>query len=154
MPRLKPPVAVRPGALVRARSGAALGPRAEDALFASAQVLAEGRESDGAFFGSTLVSIDLRSLAPALGHAASEAACERIYRAMEGSVRVRLRAMRIALADVSRRYPDAPLGTASVETRFRRVGPRVEVDVDVEVPLSLSSPLFSSRSRLGAEGRS
>ena len=149
MPRLKPPVAVRPGALVRARSGQALGPRAEDALFSSAQVLAEGRESDGAYFGSTLVSIDLRSLSPALGHPASEVACDRIFRAMEGSVRVRLRAMRIALADVSRRFPSTPRGTATVETRFRRSGSKVEVDVDVEVPLS-----HASLPRIGAEGRS
>lgn len=136
MPVLKPPVAVRPGALVRTRSGHALGPRAEDALFSSADVLAEGREDRGAYFGSTLVTIDLRSLSAALAHPASELACERIFRAMEGSVRVRLRAMRIAMNDVSRRFPSHTLGTASVHTRFRRTGSRVELDVDVEVPLS------------------
>src|SRR5688572_14028517 len=100
MVRLKPPVAVRPGALVRARQHTALGPRAEDALFAGADVLSEGRRDGDAFFGSTLVTIDLARLASSFAHEAAELDRDRLFRAMEGSVRVRLHAMRLATNDV------------------------------------------------------
>lgn len=152
MSPLKPPVAVRPGALVRARSSAALGPRAEDALFRAAQVLAEGSATGEAYFGSTLVTIDLCALSPALAAATAEPERERIFRAVEGSVRVRLRAMRIALADVARRFPAASLGTASVQMRFRRRQTVVDLDVDVEVPLSRRQSSFPPAR--GVQGRS
>ncbi|MFW5921439.1 MAG: hypothetical protein ACOCUS_06325, partial [Polyangiales bacterium] len=68
-----------------------------------------------------------------------EAARARLLRAVQGSVRVRLRAMRLACAEVARRLPDRPLGTAQVETRARIVGDKLHVDVDLEVPIGVSS---------------
>lgn len=130
---------MRPGALLRTRDGYALGPRGEEELFRVAEVMTEGRLDGAAFFGSALVTIDLERVAPHLRGAEAEAERARVLEAAAGSVRVRLRAMRLALADVTRRHPDRPLGTASTETRFRLEGARLLVDVDLEVPVGVSS---------------
>lgn len=141
LPPLKPPVRVRPGALLRARDGFALGARAEEELFRVAEVLTEGRMTDDgrAFFGSTLVTIDLARVAPLFAGEHAAAQRERLVKAAEGSVRVRLRAMRIACADVARRHPDRRFGTATVETRVRLEGERLLLDVDLEVPIDVPS---------------
>lgn len=128
---LKPPVAVRPHALLRARHGEVLAPRAEQDLFRIADVLSEGRADGDAYFGSTLVTFELARLS---GRAPIDAL--RVLLPIEGSVRVRLRIARLALEDVARRHPDAHLGTAKLETRFRAEGSRIYADVDVEVPLA------------------
>lgn len=136
---LKPPVRVRPGAILRARSGDALGPRAEEELFRTAEVLTEGRLEGDAFYGSTLITIDLERVAPQLRGDAGRSERDRLLVVAAGSVRVRLRAMRLACADVARRHPDRRLGTATTETRFRLEGTKLLVDVDLEVPVGVSS---------------
>lgn len=141
---LKPPVRVRPGALLRARHGDALGPRAEEELFRFAEVLTEGRLEGAAFFGSTLITIDLERVAPQLRGDDGARERARLLAVASGSVRVRLRAMRLACADVARRYPDRRLGTATTETRFRLAGTTLLVDVDLEVSVGVSSRLGES----------
>lgn len=130
---LKPPVAVRPSALLRVRGGEVLAPGAERDLFRIAEVLSEGRADRGAYFGTTLVTFDLSRLDPSQVLSAA-----RLLPPIEGSLRVRLRIARMALEDVGRRHPDALLGTANLETRFRADGARIFADVEVEVPLALS----------------
>ncbi len=124
---------------MRAREGYALGPRAEEDFFRVAEVLTEGRLQDQSFYGSTLVTIDLERVAPSLRGGGGAAARKRIFEITSGSVRFRLRAMRLACADVARRYPDRRLGTARVETRMRLEGTRLLLDVDLEVPVGVSS---------------
>jgi hypothetical protein len=136
---LKPPVRVRSGAILRARDGYALGPRAEEEVFRLADVMSEGRLDGAAFYGSTLLTIDLERVAPELRGPTGEGERLRLLEAAAGSVRVRLRAMRVAFADVARRYPDRDLGTATVETSMRLEGTRLLIDVDLEVPVSVSS---------------
>lgn len=126
---LKPPVRVRRGALVRRVERSVLAPRAEEELFRSAEVLGEGKAQDDGYYGSTLVTIDLTKL----GITDVEAS-ERLFAAVERSVRVRLRAMRLAQADAARRVPDRLFGTASVETRIRLDGLKLLLDVDLEIP--------------------
>jgi hypothetical protein len=133
-------VRVRPAALLRRIETTVLGPRAEEELFRVADVLSEGRVSGTSFFGSTLVTIELGRLG--LAHEA-----ERVLAAVERSVRVRLRAMRLAQADAVRRLPDRRFGTASVETRIRLDGARLLLDVDLELPFELSSADAASDAR-------
>ena len=135
---MKPLVRVRPAALMRRRDGWALGARAEEELFRVAEVLTEGREADGAFFGSTLVSVDLSRALPGID-LADAAVRERVVRAITGSVRVRLRVMRMAETDMGRRFPGRTIGTARTETRFRVEGTRLFADVDLEAPLGAPS---------------
>jgi hypothetical protein len=109
-----------------------------------AEVLSEGRLAGRVFFGSTLVTIDLEKVAPQFRGEEGAADRERLLTAASGSVRVRLRAMRVACADVARRHPDRQLGTASVETRFRLEGSLLLVDVDLEMPIGISSNVGGS----------
>lgn len=111
-----------------------LGPRAEEELFRVAEVLSEGRVAGTSFFGSTLVTIDLARL----GVTEEERARE-LLAAAERSVRVRLRAMRLAQSDALRRMPDHAVGTAIVSTSIRLEGLRLLLDVDLELPFALSS---------------
>lgn len=136
---LKPPVRVRPVALMRTREGFALGARGEEELFRQAEVLTEGKLEGDAFFGSTLVTIDLERVGAHLRGDEGAAERAKVLAAASGSVRVRLRAMRLACADVARRYPDRRLGTATTETRFRLEGARLLLDVNLEVPVGVSS---------------
>jgi hypothetical protein len=116
-----------------------LGPRAEEELFRVAEVLSEGRISGTSFFGSTLVTIDLARL----GITDDERA-RALLAAAERSVRVRLRAMRLAQSDALRRMPDHAVGTAIVATTVRLDGLRLLVDVDLELPFALSSSATSA----------
>jgi len=132
---LKPPVRIRAGALLATLERIpVLGPRGEEELFRVADVLSEGRVHDDSFFGSTLITIELERL----GIAGAEAAA-RLFQAVERSVRVRLRAMRLAQNDAIRRLPDRRFGTAVVSTRIRLEAMRLLVDVDLELPFDLSS---------------
>jgi hypothetical protein len=137
--RLKPPVRVRPSALLRSRSGYSLGARAVDELYRVAEVLSEGRRDADTFFGTTLVTIDLaRALS---GVELNDALLSRLREAITGSVRVRLRAMRLAHDDLARRFPDETIGTARTETEVRIEGTTLHVDVDLEAPIERSSKL-------------
>lgn len=136
---LKPLVRVRPGALLRERSGWALGARAVDELYRVAEVLSEGRREQDTFFGTTLITIDLVRALGGIGLDVDALVLDRVREAIAGSVRVRLRAMRLAEEDVARRFPDRRIGTARTETRFRLEGTRLYVDVDLEAPIGGSS---------------
>lgn len=136
---LKPPTRIRPGALLGRIERTVLGPRAEEELFRVAEVLSEGSVSGTSFFGSTLVTIDLARLG-----VTDLARSQALFAAAERSVRVRLRAMRLAQSDAVRRMPDHAFGTAIVSTRARLDGLRLLLDVDLELPFALSSAATSA----------
>lgn len=121
-----------------------LGPALEEALFRHADVLSEGgmRTHGGThstYYGSTMISIDVAKLgrfAPGLEGTAAERA---LLAVVDGSVRVRLRAMRMARAEAARRVHRRALGTALCEIRMQLRRGFLHIDVDLEVPLGVSS---------------
>lgn len=130
--------------LTKARRGAclrrgALTREGEELLFALAERMSEGEvrqtRSGRAYFGSTMLTVRATDLAPRWR---GELDLGVLRDAVDGSVRVRLRAMRVACADAAHRAPSERLGTAIVETRISQVGDRLHIDVDVEVPLDLA----------------
>jgi len=128
----------------RRREGAALTREAEEALFASAEILNEGQvrhghDGGGSYFGSLMVTFHLDAFGRHLREPMTPALQRALLEAVEGSVRVRLRAMRMACAEAARRVPELPLGTAQVETRVRLVDGTLLLDVDFEVPFDISS---------------
>lgn len=135
------PVKATRGATVHVREHEVLSREAEEWLFHAPEVLSEGsmRPSGDAWFGSTMITIDLTEFSRRWRGPFDEVARARLVRAMDGSVRVRLRAMRLACEEVARRLPDRSLGTAQVDTRVRLVGNHLHLDVDVEVPVDVSS---------------
>jgi hypothetical protein len=142
--RLKPLArAQRAAALVR-HGSVCLTRALEEELFRCAEVLSEGglRTLGGqrdSYFGSTMISIELDRVRPLFRGGLDERTRKLLGDAVDGSVRVRLRAMRLARAEAARRVQDRTLGTAYVETRVRLTERQLHIDVDLEVALSVSS---------------
>lgn len=138
--KLKPLVRARRVQPVRDRSGRCLSRELEALLFRQAQVLSEGycRSTGGGervYYGSTMITVDLAALPAGHGVDFRAVSAEALCSIVEGSVRVRLRAMRLARAEVARRSPDDTLGTALVETQVRLEDSLLHIDVDLEVPI-------------------
>ncbi|MGD8863432.1 MAG: hypothetical protein PVI30_25685 [Myxococcales bacterium] len=142
--RLKPLArAMRAPAVVR-RGRPVLSRALEEELFRGADVLSEGGcrpdpASHDSYFGSTMLSIDLDRLRPRFRGELEREAREQLAEAISGSVRVRLRAMRLACAEAARRVAGRELGTAMCEIRVRLTETQLHIDVDLEVPLGVSS---------------
>lgn len=141
--------AVRGGRIV-SRTGEALSREAEEALFAAPGVLSEGSAVPGlgraeTYFGSTMITIDLERLATVWRGPLDAAARAQLLRLVGGSVRVHLRALRLARAEAQQRVPGRALGTATVEVRASLRSGALCIDVDLEAPLALSSARRSER---------
>jgi hypothetical protein len=135
----------RRDAFVVARPIEYLSRGAEEARFRTAQVLSEGSQRVSAsgerrYFGSTMITFDLTQLSAYWRGPLGSEDKQALLRLVAGSVRVRLRATRIACAEVARRVTDRPLGSSLVETSVRLSGDSLQMDVDLEVPVGLSSP--------------
>ena len=96
-------------------------------------------EGRGTYYGCTMITFDLDSLARHWRGPLDEAARERLRSTLEGSMRVRLRATRLALAEVARKLPDRELGMAQIECSFRLVEGWLHLDVDFEQPYDVCS---------------
>lgn len=118
---------------------AVLSRDAEETLFASAERISEGEIRDASYFGSTMITISLATLGRRWRGRLSDEVLAELVHILEGSVRVRLRAMRLACADVAHRFPDVSLGTARVETQIVLAPGELHLDVDIEVPLEQAS---------------
>ncbi|MFT3921201.1 MAG: hypothetical protein QM778_01570 [Myxococcales bacterium] len=141
-PRIKGLARVRRDAFVASHPARFLSRGAEEALFRSAEVLSEGSQrvlagGEQRYFGSTMITFDLARLAE---HWRGSFEADEVARLVEGSVRMRLRATRMACAEVARRVTERPLGSAIVETRVRVAGNTLQMDVDLEVGVGVCSP--------------
>lgn len=141
---LKPLAKARRGPVLVGRDRVAISRAFEEELFRRADVLSEGacRSGEGAvdcYFGSTMIRCDLLGMRERFRTELDDAFRAALLRAVEGSVRMRLRAMRLACAEAARRVPDRALGTALTEIRVRLSRDQLHIDVDLEVPLGVSS---------------
>lgn len=141
-PQLKGLARATRGSRLVERRRVALSREAEEALFRTANVISEGTlDPEGIFFGSTMITFDLELLARDWRGPLDALERERLLRAVEGSVRVRLRAMRIARAQAQQHVGGRSLSTAHTEMRMNLRGTRLHLDVDLEVEVALSSAL-------------
>jgi hypothetical protein len=142
--RLKPLAKAERSAVLARRSGVQLTRALEEMLFLEADVLSEGslRQQTAAaatYFGSTMIRVRIAALLArgrAFANSSDRAA---LVLAIEGSVRIRLRAMRLARAEAARRVQRSVMGTALCEIRVRDMGDELHIDVDLEVPVRVSS---------------
>jgi hypothetical protein len=135
MPPLKPPARARRFAALRRRGGqAVLTSHAIEELFRRADVLTEGRLGGDTWYGSIMITFHLDRLAESCRGLEGAEALDPLVEAILGSVRVRLRAHRLACAQVYARHPDRHVGTAQLESRFRREGNTLLLDIDLEAP--------------------
>jgi hypothetical protein len=113
-----------------------LSASAVEILFQRAQVLSEGRRSASptaadAYFGSTMITIDLRELADLVREPADGATAEKLALLVQEDARAQKRVRQIAAAEAER------LGGGSaraVEIRVRTEGATLYIDADVEGP--------------------
>ncbi|MEZ4248848.1 MAG: hypothetical protein R3B99_11470 [Polyangiales bacterium] len=129
----------RRSTLARTRGGEALTREAEEALFALSDRMTEGalatRGDDEAWFGTTMFTVPLAELEATLRGALDPA---RLANLVEGSVRVRLRAIRLACADVAHRHPQRRFGRSVSETQVRVADGCLQIDVDLHWPIAES----------------
>jgi hypothetical protein len=135
-PPLKPPArALGVRALRSHGAHTVLTSQAIDALFRTMKVLTEGEIAGEPerpiWYGSVLITFALAGLGP-------ERDWDRVVEAITGSARVRLLAHRVARGQLEERYPDRDLGTAVVESRFRRAGALLFLDLDLEAPIEVA----------------
>lgn len=116
--------------------GVHLSREGEEALFALARVLSEGAcDPSGAYFGSTMITVDLTLLAR---HWHGPLDAHELARTLAGSVRVRLRASRLARGEAAARVRGEVL-SARTETRVTVRGLYLHLDVDLEAQIAVSS---------------
>lgn len=121
--------------------GALTGP-AIDELFRAAEVLSEGGldgDAKPSWYGSVMITFDLSRLVRRCRGLEEPAELEQVVDAVQSSVRVRIRAHRMACAEVYRRFPDRAVGTAHIESRFSREGNLLMLDIDLEAAVELGS---------------
>jgi hypothetical protein len=116
----------------------------EETLFSEADVLSEGSMRASApghaiYFGSTMIRVRIAALLSRAKPLASDAERAALTRAIDGSARIRLRAMRLARAEAARKLQSNEMGTAQCEIRVRDTGDELHIDVDLEVPVRVSS---------------
>lgn len=145
-PPLKPPARARRVAVLHRRGErGVLTTHAIEELFRSAEVLMEGSlgsaddPSHETWFGSIMITFHLDRLADHCRGLDNPETIERVVDAIVGSVRVRVRAHRLACAQVYERHPDRRIGTAQIESRFRREGATLLLDIDLEAPVEAAS---------------
>jgi hypothetical protein len=146
--RLKPLVRAANGLVLRRRTAFFISRSLEEELFRAADVLSEGScrtATNGAssYFGSTMITFDLSRLSRPNLDGGGGQTYQHFANAVEGSVRFRLRAQRIAYREVMQRVSKHPSGPALVETTVRLNGDHLHLDVDLEVPLEVISLLNS-----------
>src|SRR5258705_6066417 len=115
-----------------------LSTSAVEILFQRAQILSEGRRSDSptagdAFFGSTMLTINLAECSDVVRDPADASTAQRLALLMQEDARVQKRVRQIA-AQEAERIAGAPSGARAVEVRLRTEGAVVYIDVDVESP--------------------
>jgi hypothetical protein len=142
--RLKPLSKIRRRPFLIRRKQTVLSRALEQALFDHADVLSEGSTRVGVgglgtYFGSTMISIAFVRLEAETQASFSRALRDELVYVAEGSVRIRLRAMRLARAEAARRVPNGLLGTAVCEVRIRDGGKQLHIDVDLEAEVRVSS---------------
>ncbi len=112
-----------------------LAPGVEIAILDRATRLSEGEVrpagDDEAYFGSTMLTIELRTL-KRLVRIKDET---ELLALLEGSVRLRILAMRAAREEAIQRVGHRRIGTADVETSLSIHREALCIDVDIEIPL-------------------
>lgn len=142
--KLKPLVRAERNAALHRRTAVQVTRALEEALFREADVLSEGSlrqqsPSAATYFGSTMIRIRIAPLLARARPLTSSHERAELVLAIEGSVRIRLRAMRLARAEAARRVERSVMGTAICEIRVRDMGDQLHIDVDLEVPVRVSS---------------
>jgi hypothetical protein len=105
-------------------------------LLARAKVLSEGQRSNSptaqqAWFGSTMLTLDVAALGDVVRDAVDARAAARVAELIRGDARVTRRVQRIAERE-AQRLAEGPVRAKAAEVRVRAQGTLIYLDVDVE----------------------
>jgi hypothetical protein len=142
--RLKPLVKISRRPFLAKRQHIVLTRGLEEALFRHADVISEGGlrllpKVGNTYFGSTMIAIAFERLSHETRQTFTRRSRALLVNVVEGSVRVRLRCMRMARAEAVRRVNDALLGTVLCDLHVHEDGTYLRIDVDLEAPMRVSS---------------
>ncbi|MCA9580976.1 MAG: hypothetical protein KC416_04230 [Myxococcales bacterium] len=107
---------------------------AEDWIFREAEVLSEGRMEGDHYQGSTMITADFTRAEAIFRGPPTVEDLERLAAAARYSVRVHLRAIRLAKAEAYRRFPERHLGEATVAVDVQVRRGKLQIDVDLDIP--------------------
>ncbi len=115
-----------------------LSASAVEILFQRAHVLSEGRRASSptagaAFFGSTMLTLDLRELADVVRDPPDAVTAAKLATLIESDARAKTRIRQIAAREAER-LAGGPTAARAVDFRVRTEGASVYIDVDVESP--------------------
>ncbi len=119
----------------RRRTVEVLTREAEEELFRAAEVMVEGAPSDGTYYASVMITVPIVRLEARWRGRLDPSGRQKLCELARGSVRVRLRAMRLAREEVTARLSGHRLGTATVETRVTVSESALHLDLDLEIPI-------------------
>jgi len=107
-----------------------------DVLLTRARVLSEGQRAAGptarrAYFGSTMITIDVSALTDVVRDACDARTAVRIAELIEDDTRVQRRVQKLAERE-AQRLADGPIKPRAGELRVRTQGTLIYLDVDVE----------------------
>lgn len=132
---LRPMARVQRIALIEREVRERLSRAALDLVFERAEVMSEGQRSTRAgqpiYFGSTMLTIDLEALAPALREACDAGTARRLVSLLAADATVASRVKNIAAREAAR-IAGGRLSAVATEVKISARGARVFIDVDVE----------------------
>ena len=108
-----------------------LSAAAIEILFSAAGVLSEGQVDGDRYFGSTMITIDLRRASVYLSEACDGATAQSVERLVATDARVQEHAQQLAMAE-AQRLAGGPLDRVQIDTRVSRSGRHFFLDLDVE----------------------
>lgn len=127
----KPMASAHRASLFARRIEVALSSAAAELLIKNAQVLSEGQVEGGRFFGSTIVTLDLRRLEGEVSDAVSAETASRFGTLAADDRALQERTRSLAIAEASR-LAGYPIRNPQVDVRVRARGPHIRIDIDVE----------------------
>ena len=142
----KPMARARRASLFQRQVRVSLSSTAAALLVARAQVLSEGQIEHGRFYGSTMMSLDLRRLEDEVSDEVSAETANRFgaLAAADPELLAHTRALGIAEA---KRLAGSPIGEPQLDVRIRARGPHIQIDIDIEADLGNDTPMPTTRTR-------
>ncbi|MBI2893151.1 MAG: hypothetical protein HYY06_06330 [Deltaproteobacteria bacterium] len=121
-----------------------IAPGIVELVLSRASVISEGAVRSGiagreTYFGSSMLTIDLEDLAKELRVPVDARLAEDLARRLPFSAHLKVHALRIARDEAERRVPGRSADRFSAELKVRAAATRLEVDVDVEMPLAAAT---------------
>ena len=130
-PTRKPMLAIRRVSLFQREVRVGLSSAAVELLFRDAAVLTEGQLDGEAFYGSTMVTIDLDRRASAVSDTCDASTAQSLCALLATDSRIRERAWALA-AKEAERLAGCPLASVQIDMQVRHSAAQIQLDIDIE----------------------